>query len=83
MSYIVKDARDGYWRRLNTQAGLCVEAGKRVERERIAQAALIIAAAAFHLAVAAGLIWSDEVVADPRLGGDSNGVTISQVEWPN
>ena len=71
MSYPVKDARHGYWRRLNTQAGLRVEAGKRVERERIAQAALVIAAAAFRLAAAAGRIWPDEVAADFQLDSGS------------
>ena len=71
MSYPVKDARHGYWRRLNTQAGLRVEAGKRVERERIAQAALVIAAAAFRLAAAVGRIWPDEVAADFQLGSGS------------
>ena len=48
-----------------------VEAGKRVERERIAQAALVIAAAAFRLAAAVGRIWPDEVAADFQLGSGS------------
>ena len=59
---------------------LCIEIGKGVEGMGIVEAALILAVAAFHLAVVTGRIRADELVPDAEVSSslfkESNPFTV-------
>ena len=47
---------------------LCIEVGKRVERMRVVEAALILTVTALYLAVVAGRVWPYELVPYAKVG---------------